>query len=145
MFSLSQIHDMLFVFCRNRRKKDSSWSRATKHTKPQKPCFFFSFFFFLVQCHLFLQVGACNESCSTEESQHFMEEDYMENDNKTESTIDIDHVLCYAQLQLSLTIGLSSGVPVMVMEHKGLFYYSDNVDFIGKAACSDRNSTYGHS
>lgn len=64
---------------------------------------------------------------------------------KTESNIDIVHVLCYAQLQLSLTIGLSCGVPVMVMEHKGLFYYSDNVDFIGKAACSHRNSTYGNS
>lgn len=42
-------------------------------------------------------------------------------DNKTESTIDIDHVLHYARLQLSLTIGLSCGVPLMVMEHKGLF------------------------
>lgn len=60
----------------------------------------------------------------------------MENHNKPESTIDMNRALCYAQSQLSLTIGLSCGVPVMVMEHKGLFYYSDNVDFIGKAACS---------
>lgn len=86
-------------------------------------------------------VKNCNISLTEEHSMRTLEKIAI----KPELTIDADHVLCYAQLQLSLTIGLSCGVPVMVMEHKGLFYYSDNVDCIGKAACLDRNLTYGHS